>query len=232
MASGRMPASRNACTEVAPWRLESRLLSARQDHRDVGEDRQRVAEGLVAEHLLRRVRQVVVAADDVGDLHGHVVHDHAEVVGRRAVGPHEDPVVELRRCSNATVPWITSSTTVSPSRGIASRRACGSDGRHVGRRGRCPGSGTVSLRASAAFRGARRASPACSGSGRRGPRRAAARRARGRSRSARSGGSRAWAGPRPSRARASAGRRGSTAMYSSVERERSVSSMRRMKTPW
>ena len=66
-----------------------------QDHRHVGELRYRIVEGLVAEDLLGRVREVVVAPDDVSDLHRHVVHDHAEVVGRRAVGTHEDPVVEL-----------------------------------------------------------------------------------------------------------------------------------------
>ena len=65
-----------------------------EDHRDVGEHRQRVAEGLVAEDLLRRVREVVIAADHVGDLHRHVVDDHAEVVRRRPVGPDEDPVVQ------------------------------------------------------------------------------------------------------------------------------------------
>ncbi len=38
---------------------------------------------------------MIVAPDDVRDGHGHVVDDHAEVVGGRSVGADEDPVVEL-----------------------------------------------------------------------------------------------------------------------------------------
>ena len=42
-----------------------------------------------------RVGEVVVAADDVGDAHGGVVHHGGEVVGGRAVGALDDEVVEL-----------------------------------------------------------------------------------------------------------------------------------------
>jgi hypothetical protein len=66
-----------------------------QDHRHVGERRHGIAERLVGQHLLGRVRQVIVATDHMADAHVYVVDDHAEVVGRRAVGAHEDPVVEL-----------------------------------------------------------------------------------------------------------------------------------------
>ena len=60
----------------------------------MGEDRRRIVQRRIAGDLLGRVAQVVVAANDVRDLHGHVVHDRAEVVGRRPVGAHENPVVQ------------------------------------------------------------------------------------------------------------------------------------------
>ena len=110
-----------------PVALGQALPVRPEDHRDVGEHRQRVAERLVAEDLLRRVREVVVAADHVGDLHRDVVHDHAEVVGRRAVGAHEDPVVELAR-SKRHVAVDRSCTTVVPASGMRSRSAAGDAG--------------------------------------------------------------------------------------------------------
>ena len=61
----------------------------------MGELRDGVVERFIAEDLLGGVRQMVVAPDDMRDPHRDVVDDDAEVVGRRAVGPHEDPVVEL-----------------------------------------------------------------------------------------------------------------------------------------
>ena len=59
------------------------------------EGRHRGAERLVDHDLARRVGQVVVAADDVGDAHHRVVHDRSEVVRGRAVGAEDDEVVEL-----------------------------------------------------------------------------------------------------------------------------------------
>ena len=53
------------------------------------------AESLVDHDLTRGVGQVVVAADDVGDLHHGVVDDGREVVRGRAVGTEDDKVVEL-----------------------------------------------------------------------------------------------------------------------------------------
>ena len=46
------------------------------------------------EDLARGVGQVVIAADNVRDAHVGVVADHGEVVGGRAVGAHDDHVVE------------------------------------------------------------------------------------------------------------------------------------------
>ena len=66
-----------------------------QNHRDVGERGHGRAEGLVDHDLTRGVGQVVVAADDVGDLHHGVVDDGREVVRGRAVRAEDDKVVEL-----------------------------------------------------------------------------------------------------------------------------------------
>ena len=57
--------------------------------------RQRRAERLEDVDLARGVVDVVVAADDVGDLHVPVVHHDAEIVGGRAVRTGDDEVVQL-----------------------------------------------------------------------------------------------------------------------------------------
>ena len=66
-----------------------------QDHGDVGECGHGRAEGLVDHDLARRVGQMVVAADDVGNLHHGVIDDSREVIRGRAVGAEDDEVVEL-----------------------------------------------------------------------------------------------------------------------------------------
>ena len=71
------------------------LAVGTQDHGDVGERGHRRAEGLVDHNLARGIGKVIVAADDVGDLHHGVVDDGREVVRGRAVGTEDDKVVEL-----------------------------------------------------------------------------------------------------------------------------------------
>ena len=71
------------------------LAVGTQDHGDVGERRHGRAEGLVDHDLARGVGQMVVAADDVGNLHHGIVDDGREVIGGRAVGAEDDKVVEL-----------------------------------------------------------------------------------------------------------------------------------------
>ena len=46
---------------------------------------QRHAERLEEEDVLRRIGEVILAADHVGDPHIRVVHDHGEVVERRTI---------------------------------------------------------------------------------------------------------------------------------------------------
>ena len=52
----------------------------------------RVAERPEQQDVLRRVREVVLAADDVGDLHRRVVDDDREVIQRAAVAADDDEV--------------------------------------------------------------------------------------------------------------------------------------------
>jgi hypothetical protein len=65
-----------------------------QDERDVPEARLSIAEGAHECDVLRRVRKMVLAADDVRDLHRLVVDHHREVVERHAVVAHDHEVPE------------------------------------------------------------------------------------------------------------------------------------------
>ena len=63
-----------------------------EDEREVGEPGHLVAERLEQQDVLRRVREVVLAPDDVADLHRRVVDDHREVVQRRPVAANDHEV--------------------------------------------------------------------------------------------------------------------------------------------
>ena len=77
---------------VAPLR---QLLAALVDeHRHVRPDRHLVAERLPQQLLLGRVREVLVAADDVGDPHLDVVDDVGQHEDRGAVGAQQDEVLD------------------------------------------------------------------------------------------------------------------------------------------
>src|SRR5918997_188232 len=71
------------------------LLVRPEDLGDVGEGRKRVTEGLVDQDLARRVREVVVATDDVAYLHLGVVEGGGEIVGRGVRGLHQDEVLQV-----------------------------------------------------------------------------------------------------------------------------------------
>ena len=81
------------------------------------------AEGVEHEQLLGRVREVVVAADHVGDPHVGVVDGDREVVERRAVAAGDHQVVLECGSRSCTAPRIRSSTTVAPSSGTRRRIA-------------------------------------------------------------------------------------------------------------
>ncbi len=60
------------------------------------EARLTVAERADEGDVLRRVRQVILAADDVGDLHRLVVDDDRKVVERHPVVAHDHEIAEQR----------------------------------------------------------------------------------------------------------------------------------------
>ena len=60
----------------------------------MGEARRLPSEGAVDQHLAMRVRQVLLGADDVRDLHLMIVDDDGEVVRRQPVGADQDEVAE------------------------------------------------------------------------------------------------------------------------------------------
>ena len=93
-AGARYPASRNSSTET---RRGASRASCRPRRRcsDVRVDGQLGPERLEHDDLLRRVRDVVVAADHVGDPVDPVVDRRGEVVDRPAVGAEDDDVLEL-----------------------------------------------------------------------------------------------------------------------------------------
>ncbi len=66
-----------------------------ENHGHVGIQGQVRAQRIQNIDLARGVVHVVVAADDVRHLHVQIVDDHREVIGRRAVGAHDDQIVEL-----------------------------------------------------------------------------------------------------------------------------------------
>ena len=66
-----------------------------EDHGDVGEHRDVRAERAVERDLLRRIGDVVVAPDHMGDAHGDIVGDDGHVVDGRPVAPENDEVVQV-----------------------------------------------------------------------------------------------------------------------------------------
>ena len=131
------------------------LLAVRPtDHGQVRERRRRVAERLVDEHLTRGVGEVVVAADDVGDLHVRVVAHDGEVVGGASRRCARESCRPCSDASNSESPWTASSdddgATVLGDLQAPHMRLAGVDarlrsigGRGSGRRGRGPTLGTV-----------------------------------------------------------------------------------------
>jgi len=72
----------HACSPVTLG--EPRLVRT-QDQRNVSENGQFGAESAVLQHLLGRIRDVICAANDVGEAHIDVVGHDAEVIGGDAV---------------------------------------------------------------------------------------------------------------------------------------------------
>ena len=75
--------------------LREPLAVGAEDERQVGEHRRRGRERTVHQNLLWRVRQMIGAADHVGDAKVEVVGDHAEVVSGISVRAQQDKVLDL-----------------------------------------------------------------------------------------------------------------------------------------
>src|SRR6267142_2112628 len=88
-----LPVLHDAHRSVA---LRQALAVGAENHGDMGELRQLRAERSKDIHLARSIVDVIVAADHVRDAHVEVVHHHAEVVGRNAVGAQQHEIVQLR----------------------------------------------------------------------------------------------------------------------------------------
>ena len=70
----------------------------------VRELRKREAEGVVHERLAKRVRQVLLGAQHVGDSHGGVVHGDAKVVHGHTVGAQHHEIAERVRIPTNLTP--------------------------------------------------------------------------------------------------------------------------------
>ena len=73
---------------------EARLVRS-ENQRHVGKLRQDRAQRLIKLDLPGRIGEMIVAANDVGDLHVDVVDDDTKVIGRGAVGAGDDQIVQL-----------------------------------------------------------------------------------------------------------------------------------------
>ena len=76
--------------------LAQPLLVRPENQRHVRELRHLGAERAIQQDLLRRVRDVIVAAHHVRDLHLHIVGHDGEVIGRMAVRSQDDEVFDVR----------------------------------------------------------------------------------------------------------------------------------------
>ncbi len=187
-----------------------------EHHGVVGEGGDRRAEGPEQQQLARRVGEVVVAADDVRDAHVAVVDHRGEVVAGGAVGAHDDEVADGALLDhNGAADDVVDGRRRRPARGTAASTARGPPDGPRPRRARGRGSAGRSAACGprpSAPRAAPRGVPASRSRGTQRRRRRAAAPPRDTRPSARSGGT-ARKGlrpraPRPTRAPASADRRG------------------------
>jgi hypothetical protein len=71
------------------------LLVGAENQRHMGELRHGAPERVEEQHVLRRVRDVIVAPDDVRDRHVDVVGDDRQVVGGLAIRSQDDEVLDI-----------------------------------------------------------------------------------------------------------------------------------------
>src|SRR2546430_16160139 len=68
------------------------------DERNMRHDRGAPAKRLIDLHLARRVGEMIVAANDMGDAHIMIIHNHGEHIGRRTIRTQKNDVVEILVC--------------------------------------------------------------------------------------------------------------------------------------
>ena len=78
--------------------LAQPFLVGPEDQRHVSELRRRPAERLIQQHLFRGVRNVIVATNDVRDLHADVVDDDRQLIGRLPVRSQDRRNPRCWRC--------------------------------------------------------------------------------------------------------------------------------------
>ena len=210
------------------------------DEREVREPGRLAPQRLVQQQLPRRIRDVILAPDDVRNLHQHVVDHDGEVVGGVPVGSQEHRIADHRRvevdgpADEVVEHDLPSVGDPEPDHGPL---AGGTPPRDLLRTQRPAGArvaGRASLESARAC-GQSPAPRACRSSSRPGRRQSAAPPGRRRSTAARTAGTartgRRCRAPRPSRARATGDRPGSHRSDSRVDRSASVSSIRSTNVP-
>ncbi len=75
--------------------LGEALAIRSENQRYMGEDRRRGGERMIEQHLFRRVRQMIGAANDVSDAHVDVVDHGAELISRQAGGTQKNEILNF-----------------------------------------------------------------------------------------------------------------------------------------
>ncbi len=73
---------------------EARFIGS-QNHGNMGKFRDSKTQRLIKQNLARRVIDMVIAADDMGNVHQRVINDHSKVVGRVTIATLNDQIVKL-----------------------------------------------------------------------------------------------------------------------------------------
>src|SRR5271155_1381430 len=66
-----------------------------QNQRHVRENRRRRPQRVIDQHLLRRIRQMIRAANNVRDAHINVVHHHAQLISRHAARAQQHKILDV-----------------------------------------------------------------------------------------------------------------------------------------
>ena len=93
---GQIPARAELLHTRGAMPLRQRRMIGPQHQRQVCKGRRRQPERFVDQDLSRCVGNVILAANHMSHLHQRIVNDHGKVVGRPAIGSHDDRVTNHR----------------------------------------------------------------------------------------------------------------------------------------